>query len=148
MSETIQKRRGILPLLLGGMMATGLALPAVGQDAGQDDSETSPAAITEDAGVPSALSDGVLVSRGNGAGVLHTLNRNGIYYISGKPSGGWTLREDHLCLVTIKGDVTCTDIPENAEPGLSWSSNDDASSPTSFALPGGSDTSDGEGDSG
>lgn len=123
-------RARFMPVAAGCAAVFALGMTSTAQEA-------DPSTPTQ-TGLPIVLENGLLMSAGNGASILHTLNVNGIYYVSGKPAGGWVLRDDALCLVSIPGKVNCTALPENISPGASWNTSHDDGTSTSYALPGGS----------
>lgn len=130
MSISFIKRARFMPVAAGCAAVFALGMTSTAQEA-------DPSTPTQ-TGLPIVLENGLLMSAGNGASILHTLNVNGIYYVSGKPAGGWVLRDDALCLVSIPGKVNCTALPENISPGASWNTSHDDGTSTSYALPGGS----------
>lgn len=123
-------RSRLMPIAAGCAAAIALSMTSAAQEA-------EPETPTQ-AGLPIVLENGLLMNAGNGAPVLHTLNVNGIYYVSGKPAGGWVMRSNALCLVSIPGKVNCTELPENIEAGASWSTDHDDGTSTAYALPDGS----------
>lgn len=145
MSKWSPKSTARCALVAGLAGAMALGMPALAQGA---DAESEEDAEVIDTTLPETLAGGVLVNTGSGAPVLHELNVNGIYYLGDKPSGGWVYKNGRLCLVTIPGDVTCTEVPDNLSAGDSWTSADASGAGTEFALPGGGNTSDGEEDDG
>lgn len=123
------KRSRFMPIAVGCAAVIALGMTSVAQEAEPDTPTPT--------GLPIVLENGLLMSAGNGAAILHTLNVNGIYYVGGKPAGGWVMRDDALCLVSIPGKVNCTELPENISAGANWSTDHDDGASTSYALPDG-----------
>ena len=114
-----------------GLLAAPFALAA---DDMQEPGDAAPASNAAAEGI--LFSHGIVVESEDGSSDRLMLSSDGNFESGTGTAGSWSLEAGVLCLVNADQSATCTVLPAELEPGMTWTTTDpDSGMTTRFGVP-------------